>query len=160
MPRSARLIIDNSIHHVMTRGNQKQKTFLNSSDYQKYIEILKHYKNKFWFKLFGYCLMPNHVHLIIKIRKGRNLQKIIQGLNQTYTIWFNKKYSKVGHLWQGRYKDMLLQNNNYLINCIEYVEFNPVRAKLIKEPSSYLWSSCSSRMEIKNDGLLNVIEIS
>ncbi len=160
MPRSARLIIDNSIHHIMTRGNQKQKTFLGNKDYQKYIEILKHYRHKFWFKLFGYCLMPNHVHLIIKIKQGRDLQKIIQGLNQTYTIWFNQKYNKVGHLWQGRYKSMLIQNNNYLIDCIEYVELNPVRAGLTKKPASYLWSSCSNRSRIEKHSLLSEIEIS
>jgi len=158
MARPIRLIIDNSIHHVMTRGNQKQKTFLDSRDYQKYIEILKHYKYKFWFKLFGYCLMPNHVHLIIKIKQGKDLQKIIQGLNQTYTIWFNQKYDKIGHLWQGRYKSMLIQNNSYLIDCIEYVELNPVRAGLVKKPTSYLWSSCHSRLQSVGNELLNEVE--
>ncbi len=158
MPRSARLIIDNSINHIMARGNQKQKTFLDSEDYQKYIEILKHYRCKFWFRLFGYCLMPNHVHLIMKIRNGSELQKIVQGLNQTYTIWFNKKYDKVGHLWQGRYKNMVIQNENYLIDCIEYIEINPVRAGLIKKAASYPWSSCSSRLKIRKDGLLSDIE--
>jgi len=142
----------------MTRGNQKQKTFLDSEDYQKYIKLLKHYRRKFCFKLFGYCLMPNHVHLIMKIRNGKDLQKIVQGLNQTYTIWFNKKYDKVGHLWQGRYKSMLIQNNSYLIDCIGYVEFNPVRAGLIKEAIFYPWSSCSNRLRIKKDGLLSELE--
>jgi REP element-mobilizing transposase RayT len=160
MPRSARLIIDNAIYHVMTRGNQKQITFLDNKDYEKYIEILKHYKHKFWFKLFGYCLMPNHVHIIIKIKQGRSLQKIVQGLNQTYTIWFNKKYGKVGHLWQGRYKSRLIQNNNYLIDCIEYVELNPIRAGLTKKTASYPWSSYSSRLRIEKFDLLNEVEIS
>ncbi|MBN2831518.1 MAG: transposase [Candidatus Omnitrophica bacterium] len=158
MSRPIRLIIDNSIHHVMARGNQKQKTFLDHEDYQKYLEILKHYKYKFRFKLFGYCLMPNHVHLIIRINQGKDLQKIVQGLNQTYTIWFNQKYDKVGHLWQGRYKNMLIQNNSYLIDCIEYVELNPVRAKIIERPAYYPWSSCQSRMQNKKDGLFSEIE--
>jgi putative transposase len=160
MPRSARLVIDNAIYHIMTRGNQKQRTFLDNKDYEKYIEILKHYKHKFRFKLFGYCLMPNHVHLIIKIKQGRNLQKVTQGLCQTYTIWFNRKYDKVGHVWQGRYKSMLIQNNNYLIDCIEYVELNPVRAELTKKPASYLWSSYSSRLRIEKPSLLSEIEVS
>ena len=157
MPRSARLIMDNAIHHVITRGNQKQKIFLENNDYQKYLEILEHYKYKFWFQLFGYCLMPNHVHLIIRIRQGKDLQKIVQGLSQTYTIWFNKKYGKVGHLWQGRYKNMLIHNNSYLIDCIEYVELNPVRAKLANKPTAYLWSSYSDRLQIKKSSLLNQI---
>lgn len=160
MTRPTRLIIDNSVHHVMTRGNQKQKTFLEQEDYQKYVEILTHYRNKFWFKLFGYCLMPNHVHLIMKIKKGTDLQKIIQGLNQTYTIWFNQKYNKVGHLWQGRYKSLLIQNNNYLIDCIAYIEFNPIRAGLSKTALSYLWSSYKNRLQGGQDDLLSEIEIS
>jgi putative transposase len=102
--------------------------------------------------------MPNHVHLIIKIKQGKDLQKIIQGLNQTYTIWFNQKYDKIGHLWQGRYKSMLIQNNSYLIDCIEYVELNPVRAGLVKKPTSYLWSSCHSRLQSVGNELLNEVE--
>ncbi|TRZ94081.1 hypothetical protein D4R78_06975 [bacterium] len=160
MPRPIRLIMDNSIHHVMARGNQKQKTFLSECDLLKYLDILKHYKYKYQFKLYGYCLMPNHIHLIIKVRLGEDLQKIMQGLNQTYAIWFNEKYNKVGHLWQGRYKDMLVQKDKYLLDCITYVESNPVRANLVKSPVAYRWCSWGSRTGIRQDQLIDQLSLS
>jgi putative transposase len=159
MARPSRLIVDNSIHHVMARGNQKQRTFMNECDFLKYLDLLKHYKYKYRFALYGYCLMPNHIHLIIKVRLGKDLQKIMQGLNQTYTIWFNKKYNKVGHLWQGRYKDMLIGKDKYLLDCITYVEFNPVRANLVKSPTAYHWCSWNSRYGIKQNRLINQFNI-
>lgn len=159
MPRPSRLIINNSIHHVMARGNQKQRIFLDKNDFSKYCDLLKHYKYKYRFELYGYCLMPNHIHLIIKVRMGKDLQKIMQGLNQTYTIWFNEKYNKVGHLWQGRYKDMLVQKDKYLLDCITYVEFNPVRANLAKSPMAYRWCSWNGRSGTKKDCLINQFDI-
>ncbi len=159
MPRSKRLVMDHSIHHVMARGNQKQRTFIDESDFLKYFDLLKHYKYKYRFELYGYCLMPNHVHLIIKVQKGKDLQKIMQGLNQTYAIWFNEKYNKVGHLWQGRYKDMLVQKDKYLLDCIAYVESNPVRANLAESPTAYHWCSWNSRSGIKQDRLINEFDI-
>lgn len=158
MPRSSRLILDNATYHVMIRGNQKQLTFFEDSDFQKFITLIKHYKKKLQFKLYGYCLMPNHVHLILEIKKGYDLVKVMQGLNQTYTIWFNKKYNKVGHLWQGRYKSMIIQKNSYLLGCIEYVELNPARANLIESPFDYAWSSCQERTGHKKCNLLDKLE--
>jgi len=125
----------------MVRGNQKQYTFIEDEDFNKYLELLKHYKNKYYFRLYGYCLMPNHVHLIMEPKKPSTLGKIMQGLNLAYTIWFNKKYNKVGHLWQGRYKSNLIQNDKYMLNCIEYVELNPIRSNIRKSPFDYSWSS-------------------
>ena len=103
--------------------------------------------------------MPNHVHLIIKVQQGKDLRKIMQGLNQTYAIWFNEKYNKVGHLWQGRYKDMLLQEDKYLLDCINYVESNPVRANLVKSPATYRWCSWNGRVGIRKDLLINQFNI-
>jgi putative transposase len=159
MSRIARLTLDNACYHIMARGNQKQKTFIEEADFMKYLDLLRHYKRKYSFNLYGYCLMPNHVHLILEVKKRSCLGKIMQGLNQTYTIWFNKKYTKVGHLWQGRYKSMVIQNNKYLLECIEYVELNPVRAGLSKSPFDYPWSSWQERLGYKHDGLLDLPEL-
>ena len=159
MPRGPRIFLDNTIYHIMARGNQKQVTFLEEVDFLKFIEVLRHYKRKYSFKLYGYCLMPNHVHLILDVRKGRNLAKIMQGLNLTYTIWFNKKYKKVGHLWQNRYKSMVIQKDKYLLDCIAYIELNPVRAKISTSPLNYQWSSWQARFGYKKDGLLDPPEI-
>ncbi len=159
MSRGARLTLDNASYHIMVRGNQKQVTFIEETDFLKYLELLKHYKKKYKFKLYGYCLMPNHIHLIIDIEKGSDVAKIMQGLNQTYTIWFNEKYKKVGHLWQGRYKSMLIQKNKYMLECIEYVEFNPIRANISKSPFEYRWSSWQERLGCKENTLLNLPQL-
>jgi len=159
MARKARLILDDACYHVMARGNQKQKTFVEKSDFMKYLELLRHYKREFKFRLYGYCLMPNHIHLILQINDGAQLGKIMQGLNQTYTILFNAKYAKVGHLWQGRYKSMVIQNNKYLLECIEYVELNPIRAELCKSPFHYPWSSWQERLGYKKKLLLDLPEL-
>ncbi|TAM43789.1 hypothetical protein EPN54_00080, partial [bacterium] len=146
MSRKARLILENACYHVMVRGNQKQNTFIENEDFVKYFELLRHYKRKYGFKLYGYCLMPNHVHLIIALEKSGILSKIMQGLNQTYTMWFNKKYNKVGHLWQGRYKSMVINRNRYLLDCIEYVEMNPIRANMNQSLFDYPWNSWKERL--------------
>jgi putative transposase len=143
----------------MVRGNQKQITFIEEKDFAKYLDLLRHYKREYGFKLYGYCLMPNHVHLILEVEDGIDLSKIMQGLNQAYTLWFNKKYEKVGHLWQGRYKSMVIQKNKYMLDCLEYVELNPIRANISKSPFDYPWSSWKARLGYMKDGLLDAPEL-
>ena len=145
MSRGPRLLISNVCYHIIHRGNQKQKIFLDRADFERYLKILFHYKRKYAFKLYAYCLMPNHIHLIIEVKKINDLAKIIQGLSLSYTLWFNKKYRKVGHLWQGRFKNMIIQKDRYLIDCLNYIEYNPVRANLISSPVDYIWSSWKDR---------------
>jgi len=159
MGKVKRILLDNSIYHITVRGNQKQTTFINADDFTKYEEILKYYKKKYKFNLYGYCLMPNHVHLILEITEARRLAKIMQGLNLTYTLYFNKKYQKVGHLWQGRYKSKIIQKDKYLINCIEYIELNPLRNNLVSTPFEYPWSSWKERLGYKKKILLDELPI-
>jgi len=156
MPRGARILLENVLYHIINRGNQKERIFLEESDYQEYLRILKHYKIKFRFKVFGYCLMPNHVHIMVELKNPQDLAKIMQCLTQTYTKWFNKKYEKIGHLWQGRFKNMAIQKDDYLINCISYVEANPVRAGIVKCPADYLWSSYKDRVFGNKNALLDL----
>ena len=159
MSRMQRLIINNASYHIMVRGNKKQITFIEEEDFAKYLDLLRHYKREYGFKLYGYCLMPNHVHLILEVEDGIDLSKIMQGLNQAYTLWFNKKYEKVGHLWQGRYKSMVIQKNKYMLDCLEYVELNPIRANISKSPFDYPWSSWKARLGYMKDGLLDSPEL-
>ena len=156
MPRGARILLTNMYYHIINRGNQKQSIFLAEHDFRKYLEILKHYKKKYAFKLFGYCLMPNHVHLILHPKHPDELAIFMQGLTQAYTIWFNKKYRKVGHLWQGRFKSMLIHKDNYFLDCVYYVECNPVRAELSLSPNDYTWSSYKDRVLGNRNGLLDL----
>jgi putative transposase len=155
MARSARTILDNAIYHIMARGNQKQTTFFEEEDFLTYLDFLKHYKKKFNFSLYGYCLMPNHVHLIMEIIDGQELAKIMQGMNQSYAVWFNDKYAKVGHLWQGRYKSKIITKDKYLFDCIIYVELNPVRANICPTPAEYPWTSWKTRVGHQKNVLLD-----
>lgn len=155
MPRGMRIIAYNSFYHIINRGNQKQKLFLENADYGEYINILKHYKRKFGIGLMGYCFMPNHVHMILEPREPRELAKFMQCITQSYTKWFNLKYNKVGHLWQGRFKSMIIQKNNYFLDCVYYIEANPVRAGLVSSPTDYPWSSYKERIFGNKNGLLD-----
>jgi len=145
MPRKARVIVEKGCYHIITRGNQKQSVFLDKEDYQKYIYLLFKYKKRYKFKLFCFCLMPSHVHLIIEVELPAVLKKILHGLNLSYTLYFNFKYTKVGHLWQDRYKSKLIQKDSYLLGCINYIEANPLRASLVLNINDYPWSSYSLR---------------
>ena len=141
MPRLARITIEKACYHIITRGNQKQTVFKEPADYQKYLLLLTRYKNKYKFMLYCFCLMPNHVHLIIEVGKAEQLNRIMRGLNLSYTLYFNFKYEKVGHLWQDRFKSKIIEKDSYLLECIRYIEGNPVRASLASSIHDYPWSS-------------------
>jgi putative transposase len=140
-----RLLIKHACFHIYSRGNQKQKIFLAKDDFEFYLYQLRRYKKKFSFFLYGYCLMPNHIHLIGEPAEPQNVPKLMQCLQRSYTAYYNKKYGKVGHLWQGRFKMKVVAKDEYLINCIAYIEQNPVRANLVNGPHEYEFSSYQER---------------
>ena len=156
MPRGARILLDNACYHIINRGNQKQAIFLEENDYKDFLRLLKHFKNKHGFKLFGYCLMPNHIHLIMQPKESKDLSEIIKVLTQTYTLSFKKKYNKPGHLWQGRFKSKIVMKDNYFLECVYYVEMNPVRARLVSSPAEYLWSSYRERVLVTDAYLIDL----
>ena len=158
MPRTARFLPDNVCYHIIARGNQRQKIFINVSDYNYYVRLLKKYKTKFNIAIYGFCLMPNHVHFIVQPGESNCLSHFMKGLNQTYAQYFNERYQKCGHLWQERFKSIIIDKENYLFDCIKYVEFNPVRAELAKSPSAYHWSSYQNRVLGKKDGVLDSLD--
>ena len=141
MPRGARITVTNGCYHIITRGNQRQTVFADPKDYEKYLALLIKYKKKCKCKLYCFCLMPNHVHLIIETQTPETLKKFMQGLNLSYTLYFNSKYDKVGHLWQDRFKSKLIQKDAYLLECMDYIESNPLRAALVLKINEYPWNS-------------------
>lgn len=140
MARKARIEFEGALYHVITRGNQKQKVFRTKEDFQTYLDILLRYKDRHRFSLYAYVLMNNHIHLLIETASV-SLSKTLQGVNQTYTMYFNRKYRTVGHLFQGRYKAILCEKDTYLLALVKYIHLNPVRATLTQSPDSYPWSS-------------------
>lgn len=141
MPRTARLVINGGIYHVLTRGNNGQTVFHDASDYQRYLQLLATYKQEYEFKVYHYALMPNHVHLIMEIPRGQTLGKAMLGLNLSYSLFYRKRRRYTGHLWQGRFKSLLIDREVYLLECGRYVELNPVRGGLVRQPEAYPWSS-------------------
>lgn len=140
MARKPRIEYEGAFYHVITRGNQRQKIFKDKDDYERYIVILGDYKSCYKYFLYAYVLMANHIHLLLETGQIP-LSKILQGINQRYTMYFNKRYRTVGHLFQGRYKAILCDKDEYLLSLLKYIHLNPVRARVIKKPEEYPWSS-------------------
>ena len=141
MPRTARVIVDGGIYHVLTRGNNGQVIFREPDDYQRYLQLLLHYLGQHQLKLYHFALMPNHVHLVLEVSRAPSLSKVMSGLNLTYGWLYRKRYQYTGHLWQGRFKSLPIDRDSYLLECGRYVELNPVRAKLVSDPREYPWTS-------------------
>ena len=124
---------------MIVRGNQQRKTFRSEDDYRAYLERLEHYRTRFRLRIYAYCLMSNHVHLLLETSSAP-LAKFMQGLQQSYTQYFNRRYRKVGHLFQGRYKAIICDKEKYLLALLRYIHLNPVRAGLVKRPEGYVYS--------------------
>ncbi|MCZ2845921.1 MAG: transposase [Candidatus Bathyarchaeota archaeon] len=140
MPRKARKLSTTNIYHIMIRGNQKQDIFLKDEDKLKFIDILKKKKQKGEYELYAYCLMNNHVHLLIKEKKDP-ISRIMQRINISYVNYFNHEYQQVGHLFQGRFNSEPVEDENYLLSALSYIHKNPEEAFLVKNLEEYPWSS-------------------
>jgi len=125
---------------VIARGNERKSIYRDDGDRQWYLDRLAFYREKFSFQFLAYCLMDNHVHLVIKTGKAP-LSRIMAGLQSSYTQYFNWRHARVGHLFQGRYKALLVDEDPYVLALIRYVHENPVRAKIVERAQGYAWSS-------------------
>ena len=139
MARRPRLFVPGMLYHVIARGNQRQQTFTSDGDYHAYVERLARYRRKYDYVLHAYCLMPNHVHLLVESSE-HPLAKFMQGLQQSYSQYFNLRHRKTGHVFEGRYKAILCQKDEYLLQLIRYIHLNPVRAGLVRSPERYRYS--------------------
>ena len=140
MPRYRRILSETGTYHVMMRGNERRELFLDKEDKQRFIEILFSKKNEIGFSIYAYCLMDNHIHLIIREEK-EDLSTIIKRINISYAFYFNQKNRRVGHLFQDRFKSEPIENDRYLLAVIRYVHNNPVKAGIVERPEEYAWSS-------------------
>ena len=126
MPKRPR-INENGFYHLINRGVDKRKVFLDRADHIMFLDLLNEYRPIYHFSIHAYCLMDNHYHLLMEI-KQQNLSEIMQKINHLYAIYFNKKYNRVGHLWQGRFKSWFVIDVHYFYNLTRYIEQNPIRA--------------------------------
>lgn len=127
----------------MARGNNRNVTFKNHSDYKYYLHLVARYKELHPFELFHYCLMPNHTHMLVQTRQADDFSVFMKKLNLAYFHYYKRLYGWVGHLWQGRYKSQPVGKDAYFIQCGKYIELNPVRKGIVKYPEHYKYSSYS-----------------
>lgn len=148
MTRPLRIEFKGAVYHITSRGNARQAIFLTGEDFTDFLTVLCSVVKRYHFILHTYCLMNNHYHLLIETPEG-NLSKGMRQLNGLYAQRFNQRHQKVGHLLQGRYKAILVDKDNYLLELCRYVVLNPVRANMVKDPKDWKWSSYQAAIGYK-----------
>lgn len=157
MARPYRLQGEGLLYHIASRGDDRKKIFLRETDYQKFLEYLQAAKEKFKFYLYAYCLMGNHYHLLLETTQP-NISRVMQYINTSYTVYYNVKRNRCGHLFQGKYKSILVDKDNYLLELTRYIHLNPVRARIVANPQEYKWSSYQDYIERSKAGVVDKTE--
>ena len=142
MPRAARHVFPKVPHHITQRGNRRGDVFFNDDDKELYLKWLTHYCLKYDVTLLAYCLMDNHIHLILIPETADGLQNVLKPLHMRYAQYINKQHAWTGHLWQGRFFSSALDEAHTHV-AIRYVERNPVEADMVKQAEDYQWSSAA-----------------
>lgn len=155
MARLARVVVPGLPHHVTQRGNRRQQTFFSDQDYQAYKDLVVKHCSEAGVAVWAYCLMPNHVHLILVPETADGLQKGLGEAHRRYTRRINFRESWRGYLWQGRFASFPL-DEAHLHSAGRYVELNPVRAGLTGRPQDWFWSSARAHLRARDDGLVSV----
>ncbi len=154
MARIARVVAPGKPHHVTQRGNRRQQTFFNDGDYQAYLALMAEWCVKYHVEIWAYCLMPNHIHIIAVPRTKDGLNLAIGEAHRRYTRRINFREGWRGHLWQGRFASFIMEEK-YLLACTRYIELNPVRGGLVKQPEKWKWSSTKAHIQGKNNILVS-----
>ena len=145
MARKVR-IEKNGFYHIINRGVAKSAIFNDEYDHLRFLEILQDASEDYEFEIYSFCLMSNHYHLLMQIKK-ENLSIIMQKVNSRYSMYFNHKYKRVGPLWQGRFKSWYIYDESYLQTLIRYIEFNPIKANITKKIGKYKWAMSSNSVK-------------
>ena len=156
MPRALRNLLDLGYYHIFTRGNDRKQIFRCNDDYNHIFNIIKEALDMFQINILHYCLMPNHLHLLIQAIIAKELPKFMQRILQVYAAYFKKKYDSVGFVFQNRYKSLHINKESYLLECARYIEKNPLRAKIVTSLFEYPWSSFLCYAKGKENDLIRV----
>lgn len=161
MPRKARKKSNSGIYHIILRGINRQQIFEDSEDYNKFLRILEECKAISEFEIFAYCLMSNHIHLLLKEVK-EPIEQIMKRITTRFVYWYNIKYQRSGHLFQDRFKSEPVENDEYFLTVIRYIHQNPIKAGICKKPQDYTFSSYNEFFKkqtfIDCDYVLDMIE--
>lgn len=160
MAREARKHAESGIYHTMLRGIDRQMIFEDSEDYLRFIDILQECREACGFKLYAYCLMGNHVHILLKVEE-ESLETIFKKIGGRYVYYYNVKYRRVGHLFQDRFKSEPVENDTYLLTVLRYIHQNPIKAKLCSKIADYPYSSYAEYLNdnstIDKDFVLSIL---
>lgn len=154
MPRIARIVVPDVALHVIQRGNNRSPCFLGGSDYRTYLRYLRKYAAQFGCAIHAYCLMTNHVHLLLSPRSAMACGQLMKHLGQCYVQTFNMAHGRSGTLWEGRFHSCLVPTEDYVLACYRYIELNPVRAGMVSSPEQYPWSSFDANALGREDALI------
>jgi putative transposase len=143
-------------HHVIQRGHNRREVFAGRRDYERYLATLAEFKGKLGIKVYAWCLMTNHVHLLLEPSNAASLGLLMKRLAGRHTRYQNRLEWRSGTLWEGRYKSSLVQSESYLMACCRYIELNPVRARMVAAAQDYPWSSCRARLGYAESGILDL----
>ncbi len=154
MARLPRIVIPHQPHHIIQRGNNRQPVFGDADDYLTFLLRLREAAKQFKVAIHAYVLMTNHIHLLASPSDETGLARMMQWIGRHYVPYFNRKYGRVGTLWEGRYKTTVIDSERYLMTCCRYIELNPVRAGLVAGAVDYPWSSYAHHAGIKLDAII------
>jgi putative transposase len=154
MPRQPRLVLPGVALHVIQRGNNRSTCFLGESDHVVYLLHLRELAGKLDCDVHAYCLMTNHVHLLLTPRSTSGCGALMRDLGQRYVQYFNRHHGRSGTLWEGRFRSCVAESANYVLGCYRYIELNPVRAGMVGAPAQYRWSSHAGNIGLRVDPLI------
>lgn len=155
MARLARIVLPGLPHHVTQRGNRREQIFFSDNDYDAYLDMLREALEVSNSEVWAWCLMPNHVHLIVVPSDEDGLRKTVANVHRRYSRLINSRNKWTGHLWQGRFSSVVM-DEEHLYRAIAYVILNPVRAKLVKDPEDWRWSSIHVHLGKAEDGITSI----
>ena len=154
MARHPRLIYADVAVHIVQRGNNRNACFRGDSDYLTYLALLRHFARKYGISLHAYCLMTNHVHLLVTPDSVDACGPFMRDLGRSYVPYFNRRYQRSGTLWEGRFRSCIAESARYVLACYRYVELNPVRAAMVSDPADHPWSSHRANIGLQVDDSL------
>ena len=154
MPRPSRLILPGVAVHVIQRGNDRIPCFRQDSDYLMYLAYLRQLADKYECAVHAYCLMTNHVHLLLTPSAAGACTGLMRDLGQRYVQYFNRRHERTGTLWEGRFRSCIAESALYVLACYRYIESNPVRAGMVDHATGYLWSSYAVNSGMRSDPLV------
>jgi putative transposase len=155
MGRPLRPIADGLVYHALNRGNNRQAVLTCADDFLSFLRALGQTQQRYPFRLYGYCLMINHFHLLLEPAAGQSLSRILQSLTVAHTWHYHRDHGTLGHVWQGRFKSPVIQDDDHLLTVLRCVEANPRRAGMVQDLAAYPWSSYAYHAMGRPDPLLS-----